>query len=268
MKRQGFPVTRHQSALRPGPDAIAAVCMLLVAGACAQGTKEPASDSLAAEVARLGRSTALLERRLDLAGGKEFYLVLDPAAPDLTLMLRGAELRRFAVLGLQIGYPRISWSERRDPRTWQGVTWANGELDPPRPTDRIVVMAEPVGKGKAEPEPPPIPPTAEELYRVPPRFHVRFSGGLSVEIRPREADASVGRLAWLRAWWSAKWGDVVAATGSRNRDVVRLRVVLSRNDAESLYRSLPPSVQLLVLMGGPAAGRASKTGGTPAPGTR
>lgn len=268
MKRRNFPVTSYPSALRLGPDTIAAVCMVLAVGACAPVPTEPASDSPAAEVVRLEQRTALLERQLELAGGKEFYLVLDPAAPDLTLMLRGAQLRRYAVLGLQIGYPRISWFGRRHPRTWQGVTWSNGELDPPRPTDRIVVTAEPVRKGEAEPEPPPMPPTAEELYPVPPRFHIRFSSGLSVEIPPREADASVGRFARLRAWWSAKWGDVVAAMGWRDRDVLRLRVVLSPKDAESLYWSLPPAVRLLVLTGDPATRRASTTGETSVPGTR
>jgi hypothetical protein len=33
----------------------------------------------------------------------------------------------------------------------------------------------------------------------------------------------------------------------RDRDTVRLRVVLNPKDAESLYRSLPPATRLLVL---------------------
>jgi len=225
-------------------------------------------SGLAVEAARLQRSTTLLERQLELAAGKEFYLALDPTASDLALMLRGAELRRFPVLGLQIGYPRVSWFGRRDPHTWQGTIWSKGELDPPRPTDRIVVTAEQGSKGEEEPQPPPIPPTAEEHYRVPPRYHIRFSGGLSVEIRPREADANTGRLARLRASWGAKWGDVAAAMGSSDRDVVRLRVVLNPNDADSLYRALPPSVRLLVLSGSPAAPRAPAPAMASTPATR
>jgi len=231
-------------------NAMAAACLLVALGACGRKANQPEAAGPAEEVARLQRSAALLEQQLQLAGGKEFYLLLDPAGSDLTLMLRGAELRRFPVLALQAGYPRVSWLGRRDPRTWQGVIWPEGELDPPRPTDRIVVTAEP---GQGEMEPPPIPPTAEEHYRVPPRFHIRFSGGLSVEIRPREADSSTGRLARLRAWWGAKWADVAAALGSSDRDVVRLRVVLNPKDADSLYRALPPSVKLLVLTGNPSA---------------
>lgn len=245
------PSAAHRRRFRTA--AAAGLVLALVAGACARGPQAPVASTPVADATRLQQDTAQLERQLDLAGGKEFYLLLDPAAPDLALMLRGAELRRFPVLGLQIGYPRTVWVGRRDPRTWQGVIWSSGELDPPRPTDRIVINAEAPGKGQAEPEPPPIPPTAEELYRVPPRYHIRFSGGLSVEIRPREADATAGRFARLRAWWSARWGDVAAALRSHDRDVVRLRVVLNPKDAESLYRSLPPSVRLLVLSGGSAA---------------
>ena len=123
--------------------------------------------------------------------------MLDPAASDLTLMLSGAELQRFPVLGLQVGYPRVSWFARREERAWQDVIWSHGELDPPRPIDRVVINAEERPKGEEEPDPPPIPPTAEEMYQVPPRFQVRFSDGLSIEIRPREADAGAGRLARL-----------------------------------------------------------------------
>ena len=268
MKRQSPRVRSRQWALRRGLGATSAACVLLALGACGREPSQSAAAGLAGDVARVQRSTALLERQLELAAGKEFYLVLDPTGFDLTLMLRGAELRRFPVLGVQIGYPRVSWFGRRDPRTWQGVVWSKGELDPPRPTDRIVVTAEQGSKGEEEPQPPPIPPTAEEHYRVPPRFHIRFSGGLSVEIRPREADANTGRLARLRSWWGAKWGDIAAAMGSSDRDVVRLRVVLNPSDADSLYRALPPAAKLLVLAGNPAGPRAPAPAKASAPSTR
>ena len=242
----------HRSARRRDFNTTVVASILVAMGACTRAPQEPAANSSTVEVARLQRSTALLERQLELAGGQEFYLVLDPAASDLTLMLRGAELRRFPVLRLQIGYPQVSWIRRRDPVTWQGVIWSNGELDPSRPVDRITVTSTEADKGENDVEPPAVPPAAEELYLVPPRFHVRFSGGLSVEIRPQEADADVERLARLRAWWSGKWSDVVAAMGSTDRDAVRLRVVLNSEDAESLYRFLPPAVRLLVLSGDPA----------------
>jgi len=92
-----------------------------------------------------------------------------------------------------------------------------------------------------------IPPTAEELYPVPSRYLIRFGDGLSVEIRPGEADTNLGRWARARAWVAAKSRDVGAALWRSDRDAVRLRLVLNPKDAESLYRALPPDVRLLVL---------------------
>ena len=230
------------------------VCLVIAAGACRRAPAGTATAAgIAAETARLERENALLERQIELAGGQDFYLLLDPAASELALMLRGAELRRFPVLGLQVGYPRVSWVGRREGRVWQGVIWSDGELDPPRPIDRVVINAEERPKGEEEPAPPPIPPTAEEMYKVPPKFLVRFADGLSIEIRPQEGEAGAGRLARFGTWWNAKWSNVAAAVSSSRRDAVRLRIVLNRKDAESLYRSLPPSVRLLVLSGEPAS---------------
>jgi hypothetical protein len=229
----------------------AAVYIGVAAVACSRVPPESPAPGPGAGVTRLRQDIALLERRLELANGKDFYLLLDPARPELTLMLRGATLRRFPILALQVGRPRIGWIGGRAPITWQGVIWSDGALDPPRAIDRVVVTAEPGSQGGAEAEPPPIPRTAEELYPVPSRYLVRFSNRLSVEIRPHEADAGTGRLARFGTWFRAQWGNAVAMA-STNRDAVRLRVVLNPKDAESLYRSLPPGVRLLVLFGRPA----------------
>jgi len=237
---------------------LAMVTVGVLAAACTRAPATQKSTDLRTEVARLQRTSALLQRQIELASEKEFYLVIDPAASAVSLMLRGAELQRYPVLGLQIGHPRVSWVGRHDPRPWQGTIWSNGELDPPRQIDRLVIQAAPPGKDVAEPEPAEIPPTAEELYPVPMRYHIRFAGGLSLEIRPREADANAGRWARLWASWSAKWRDVAAAILTRDRDAVRLRMAMNPKDAESLYRSLPPAVRLIVLAGGADAAADSK----------
>jgi len=173
--------------------------------------------------------------------------VLDPGASDITLMLRGAELQRYPVIGLQVGQPRVSWIGRPDPRPWQDVVWLHGELDPPRAIDRLVIEAAPPGKDTAAPEDPPVPPTPEELYPVPSRYHVRFDDGRSIEGRPLEADAAAGRMARLSAWWNVKWHDAFAAVSGTARDGVRLRIVMNPKDGASLYRSLPPDVRLVIL---------------------
>jgi hypothetical protein len=214
--------------------------------------RKPAGDGAAAsgpldDLARLQRGVALLQRQVDLAAGKDFYLVLDPTGSKLTLMLKGATLQHFAVRGLQVGYPRVAWLASRDPRHVQSTVWSGGELDPPRQIDRLVIQAAPPGKEGEEPPAPPIPPTPEELYPVPSRYYIRFAEGLSMEVRPREGDTTVGWWPRLRAASAGKWRDAMSALRRQDRDAIRVRLVLDPKDAQSLYRSLPPSVRLLVL---------------------
>ena len=230
----------------------AAAAVLVVIGAasgCQRAAAPAAAADPRAEAARLQRTNAQLQKQIELAAGKEFYLVLDPATSGLTLMLKGAPLQRFTVRGLQVGHPRVAWASARDPRHVQSVIWSGGELDPPRQIDRLVIQSAGPGKEASESTPPPIPPTPEELYPVPSRYHVRFADGLSVEILPREADASVGRWAHARAAMAEQWGDIRSALRTSDRDAIRLRITLDPKDAQSFYRSLPPAVRLIVLDG-------------------
>ncbi|MBP1606287.1 MAG: hypothetical protein H6Q08_1661 [Acidobacteria bacterium] len=224
---------------------VASACLSLAA--CSRSPAEQQISDAQAAAARLQRSTAMLQRKIELAASKDFYLLLDPAAPELALMLRGAELQRYPVLGLMLGRPRVAWIQRGGHRPWRGVVWSGGNLEPPRPVLRVVQQDGGPSQEGEEPTAPPVPPTAEERYPVPSRYLIRFDDGLSVEIRPREADAAAGTWARWRTWWGAKWRDVVTAMRPRNRDALRLRVVLNPRDAESLYRALPPDVRLLVL---------------------
>jgi hypothetical protein len=228
---------------------LAAAASVALAAACTTAPAARPADGPPSDLSRLQQTTKRLQLQVDLAASREFYLVFDPAAADLSLMLRGAELQRYPVLSAQIGRPRVSWVRRGEARPWQGVVWTKGTLEPLRQIDRLVVQGAPPGKTEAEAEvkPPPIPPTAEELYPVPSRYLIRFADGLSVEIRPREADASLGRWARIRASWGAKWRDAYAAAFASGEDAVRLRLVLKPKDAESLYRGLPPAVRLLIL---------------------
>jgi len=228
---------------------VAGTALLGGAASCRRGPAPASASEPRTVAARLQRTNAQLQKQIELAAGKEFYLVLDPSTSGLTLMLKGARLQRYAVLGLQVGHPRVAWLSARDPRHAQSVIWSHGELDPPRQIDRLVIQAAEPGKETGEPAPPAVPPTPEELYPVPSRYHVRFADGLSVEILPREADKSVGRWARARAATAEKWRDVVAALRTRERDAIRLRIALDPKDAQSFYRSLPPSVRLIVLDG-------------------
>jgi hypothetical protein len=244
--------------------AAASLAMIGVTAACQRGAAPAAAADPRADAARLQRTNAQLQKQIELAAGKEFYLVLDPATSGLTLMLKGAPLQRFTVLGLQVGHPRVAWTSARDPRHVQSVIWSQGELDPPRQIDRLVIQSAEPGKETPETTPPPIPPTPEELYPVPSRYHVRFADGLSVEILPREADASVGRWAHARAAMAEKWRDILSALRIANRDAIRLRVTLDPKEAQSFYRSLPPAVRLIVLDGEVEAPQPAVTAAEPA----
>ena len=244
--------------------AAASLAMIGVTAACQRGAEPAAAADPRADAARLQRTNAQLQKQIELAAGKEFYLVLDPATSGLTLMLKGAPLQRFTVLGLQVGHPRVAWASARDPRHVQSVIWSQGELDPPRQIDRLVIQSAEPGKETPETTPPPIPPTPEELYPVPSRYHVRFADGLSVEILPREADASVGRWAHARAAMAEKWRDILSALRIANRDAIRLRVTLDPKEAQSFYRSLPPAVRLIVLDGEVEAPQPAVTAAEPA----
>ncbi len=199
-----------------------------------------------AEVARsLTVENANLEALLELAKGADFYLVLDPAAGTLRLMFRGAELRTFAVDGVQVGLPRVGFMRRQAPAAWRGRIWTGGELDPGREIERVHIAVPPPG---AEEEPEAIvPPTPEEAYPAPLRYHLAFPGGPALEIRPLDSAEDAGLWSRLASWWVSYWGDLRAAFTTEPDERVRLRLELSPEEAGALYRSLPPNISLFVV---------------------
>ena len=206
----------------------------------------PAPAPTAGDLARLSLQNDLLQKQVDLAKGKEFYLLLDPPAQKLTLMFRAALLQQYRVETLEVGVPRVVYRTRSDISGWVGRIWEQGALDPARELDRVEMQAPPPTKEGTEIEVQ-VPQTPEEKYPVPPRYHIRFAGGLSIEVRPPNSDADRGFWARLASGWSTWWSDAKAASRIEPTDTVRLHVVLSKKDAESLYRALPPDTKLLVL---------------------
>ncbi|MFN8546666.1 MAG: hypothetical protein U0527_01525 [Candidatus Eisenbacteria bacterium] len=207
------------------------------------------------EAARLLRQNETLERLATLAGVDSFYVLLDPAHSRLKLMLQAAALQDYAVLGLEIGAPRVLFFPRPLPRGWQGRIWRAGELDPPRDLDRKEIVIHALGdtaRADSITSALGIPQTPEEKYPVPPRYHIRYEGGLSLEVRLPAANDSVGIVQntfsrRTHAWWS----DVKDALRGTGADRIRLRVILSKDDAKSLYRAIPPKTKLLVLPSDP-----------------
>ncbi len=215
----------------------------LAASAAPPAGPAPSRD----ELSRLSTQNDILQKQVDLAKTKDFYLILDPQAQTLTLMYRAALLQRYKVEGLEIGVPRVIYRTRKDVAHWEGRVWTKGSLDPARELDRVEIQAPPPTKEGTEIEVQ-VPQTPEEKYPVPPRYHIRFAGGLSIEVRPPDAGGSGdGFWARLSRGISTWWADARAATSSEPTDIVRLHVVMSKKDAESLYRALPPDTSLLVV---------------------
>jgi hypothetical protein len=158
-------------------------------------------------------------------------------------MLKGAELRRYPVLALEIADPQVAFVSRGESHDWQGKIWIGGTLVPQREQDRVEIKAPPQGSDVPE-SAPAIPPTPEEKYPVPPRYGIRYQGGLFVEIRPEGDDPSHDTFGHrLSAWWE----DFKEALRPEPSDRIRLRLTLQLEDARAVYRSLPPDTKLFAL---------------------
>jgi hypothetical protein len=221
---------------------LAVVALAVALPALAQKPPAPSRD----DVAKLQRETLLLRRQADLAQGKDFYLLLDPAAKSLSLNLRGATLQTWTVVGIEAGAPRVAFVSRGLPDDWEGRIWEGGKLDPERPLDRFELEAPPVSAEGTEVAVP-IPPTPEEKYPVPPRYHVRFTGGLSIEVIPPGRAEEAGFWKRLGTGFSTWWHDFQQAVASEPEDKLRLRLTLGPKEADSLYRALPPNTKLMVV---------------------
>ena len=223
---------------------LAAVGFVAATAAAAPLPAGPAPT--ASELTHLTVQNDLLQKQLDLAKAKEFYILLDPQAQTLTLMYHAALLQQYRVEGLEVGVPRVVYRPRTDVSQWEGRIWNKGALDPARELDRVEMQAPPPTKEGIEIEVK-VPQTPEEKYPVPPRYHIRFSGGLSIEVRPPGSEGEGGFWSHLARTFHSWWSDAKAASQSEPTDTVRLHLVMSKKDAESLYRALPPDTRLLVL---------------------
>lgn len=228
--------------MRSGAAAAIAFVVALPAVAQKSATPAPSKD----DVAKLQRENLLLRQQAGLAQGKEFYLVLDPAAKSLSLNLRGATLQTWSVMGIEAGAPQVAFVSRGLPDDWEGRIWQEGNLDPERPLDRFELEAPPVTAEGTEVAVP-IPPTPEEKYPVPPRYHIRFAGGLSIEVIPPGRAEEAGLWRRVGVGFSSWWHDFKQAVATQPTDRLRLRLVLGAKEADSLYRALPPQTKLIVV---------------------
>lgn len=233
--------TRRPRAMRC---ALAAATALLAASLAAAPAPDPAVEALQREVARLRRERAL-------STGKGFYLRLDAASGRLALMLQGITLDDYAARGLEIGVPEVLFFDRPPGAGWDTRPISKGRLEPERQRDRLELIAPTPSPSSAPaaaatPKPPPAPKSAEESYSVPSPYRIVFAEGVSLEVRSRDGGRNRGVLRRLGDALGLRLSDLGSALGLGARERVRLRLTLAAEDAASLYRSLPPDVDLVV----------------------
>jgi hypothetical protein len=176
-----------------------------------------------------------LRTALAMARTDSFYLVLDLREEHLTVMLGAVPLRTFVYAEAAIGGPRLRLGSESALGDWTARVWRDGTLDPAPERERHVIET-PKADSTASQTPAAIPPTVEESMPAPARYRLRFSGGFCLEV---QQSGSAG--AWYRpgTWWLR-----LAGPGS---DPLRVRLSLDDDDADTLYRCLPPGLPLIVI---------------------
>jgi hypothetical protein len=232
--------------------ACAAVLAFIAGAAAALGAQ-------LAEDGRLAEATRVLEHQVALAGGKDFYLLVEPSRSAMTLFLKGASLQEYRLESLEVGRRRWAFLSRGGDEDWAGVVWRAGALEPDRVVPRLEIVP-----GVEASVPPLLP---EEQIVAPPAYRIRFEDGLVVDVRA-ERPADAGGLQGLSRAASSWWSDFRAAVWGRADDRVRLRLTLSAADAESLYRALPPGTALLIVPPGVDLSRAAPAKPAPSKGGR
>ncbi len=167
------------------------------------------------------------------ASTPEPLVVLDVAGQRLRLLYDGAVLRDYPVHGMEAGRPTVLSIAREVNLPPDDDVLTLRAVDPPRPSERPVVVAPEPGE---EPLPAAPPPSPEEACPAPRAYFLRFEGGLTVEIRSDGPDEN-------RSWFDAV-REVVREIRSRARALAprpeaRIRLTMSAADAGALYRSLP-----------------------------
>ncbi len=193
------------------------------------------------EARTLWKENESLKKQYELASGDSFYLLVDPYDAKMTLAYRGVVLRRYSIREVRLADLRIACVGSNIRRQWTGIIWSDGSLDPQRPSDRVVL---PVSDARVASEPPP--PPSDTIPSVPTTYLLRYEPDLVVEIQRSSPDREAGWSDWLTKG-RIHGREALLALSPSERKVIRLRIVLTSDDADSLYRSLPPKTKLLIV---------------------
>lgn len=177
------------------------------------------------------------------AGTDSFFLVLDPTAGTLQLVLGGVVMRTFPVSEVEVATPRRWGAAAKLPKDWHERVWTGARIDPPHPGARMEIVGPEVGTASGEVL---VPPTPEEAIPVPSLYRVRFAEGLALEVTGGQAEQK-GELppSELPVGLGEKWR--MLRQGAP--DLVRVRLRLQPEHYAEMYRSLPPGTDFVVLHG-------------------
>ena len=211
-------------------------------GDAAAPTKTSKDKSSQSKTSLAGHpASPALKDWLAKAGTDSFFLVLDPKAGKLELVLGGVVMRSFEVAEVQVATPRRLGRAARLPDDWHERVWTGATLDPPHPGARTEIVGPEIGAAETEVL---VPPTPEEAIPVPDLFRLRFVEGLAIEITGGIAEQK-GELppAELPRGFKEK----IRMLREGAPDPLRLRIRLKPEAASELYRSLPPGTDFVVL---------------------
>lgn len=197
------------------------------------------------KAAGLACENELLRRQVELASGREFYLILSPAQGELSLMLEGVVLRKYEVQEIRLGRPRVWFRTKPEPPGWKELTYERGRLSPSRSYERMEMVAP--GRGASgDSVAPVIPPLPEEAVPAPRRFSIIYRNGLALDIESGAPEEGPGWLENLGRL-GARLSDKMRAFFHLDRGALRIQITMKPEDAATLYRSVPPDTKLLVL---------------------
>ena len=220
--------------------------VLALLGATKSGKTPGPKDkpSTGASSTQLASANAQLRRQLDLATGDTFYYTLDPVRRVLRFMYQGNVVFERNLLDVEVGTRRGFLGKGAAPKDWAERVWSSGALEPPREPNRLELDASSQNY-KTQRDEYLVPPTPEEAYPAPDVWRIRYAGGMAVEVYG-VTDTTHTRPGFFKNL-GQQFSDSMKALVSTNNDAVRIRLYLSRPQADMLYRSVPPETRFTIL---------------------
>jgi len=220
------------------------VLALLGATKSGKSASTPGKPSSGTASSELVSANTQLRRQLDLATGDTFYYTLDPVNRVLRFWYQGNILFERKLLDVQVGTRRGFFGKGAAPKDWAERVWSSGALEPPRMSTRLELDASSTDYAKQRDENL-VPPTPEEAFPAPDVWRIRYAGGMAVEVYGL-ADTTRTHPGFFQDL-GQQFQDSMKAIVSANNDAVRIRLYLSRPQADMLYRSVPPDSRFTIL---------------------